>query len=259
MIDYAGTDDCRRRVILTHFGDSDPADAPDCCDNCRDRAQAGSEIRPAESEAEQVALHILGAVAELHWNVGGRLLAKILRGSRAKQIRTGRYDRLRAYGRLAAFTLLEIDGLIDQLVRMKYLKGVGSDRPVLRLTPQGQQALQRKGAIPLSLPRPIRREEEERHRPSPDASRPDHETLFEALRAWRLERARELGIPAFCVFHDRTLQAIASALPTSPAALLSIKGVGPSKLKAYGAAILDIVNGWSAPDPKTASVRPAAM
>ncbi len=67
------------------------------------------------------------------------------------------------------------------------------------------------------------------------------EELFERLRAWRKERADEESVPAFVVFTDATLQLIAEQRPTSPAALLRISGVGPSKLERYGEALLAVV------------------
>jgi ATP-dependent DNA helicase RecQ len=65
--------------------------------------------------------------------------------------------------------------------------------------------------------------------------------LFEALRAWRAGEARERGVPAYVVFADATLLEIALARPRDEAALLEVKGLGPRKLEAYGAAILALV------------------
>jgi len=65
--------------------------------------------------------------------------------------------------------------------------------------------------------------------------------LVEALRAWRLERARADAVPAYVVAHDATLEAIAEARPGSIAALRRVKGMGPAKLDHYGAEILEVV------------------
>jgi superfamily II DNA helicase RecQ len=56
----------------------------------------------------------------------------------------------------------------------------------------------------------------------------------ERLRAWRAERARSSGKPAYTVFDDKTLKALAAALPTSESGLAAIPGIGPVKLDAYG-------------------------
>lgn len=65
--------------------------------------------------------------------------------------------------------------------------------------------------------------------------------LLERLKAWRLTQARQQSVPAFVIFNDATLQAIASQLPSTPAALLEVPGIGPAKLDAYGDALLDLV------------------
>jgi DNA helicase-2/ATP-dependent DNA helicase PcrA len=70
----------------------------------------------------------------------------------------------------------------------------------------------------------------------------DDDPLYAALRAWRTSRARDDGVPAYIVFHDQTLAAIAEMKPPSAAALRRVKGVGPAKIDAYGREILDLVN-----------------
>ena len=70
---------------------------------------------------------------------------------------------------------------------------------------------------------------------------PDDDRLFEKLKAWRLERARSQGAPAFVVFSDRTLEAIVLARPSSPEGLLECPGIGPAKLEAYGDDLLDLL------------------
>jgi DNA helicase-2/ATP-dependent DNA helicase PcrA len=71
------------------------------------------------------------------------------------------------------------------------------------------------------------------------------ERLFEALREWRLETAREADVPAFVVFTDATLTAIAEKVPRDVAALSRITGVGPAKLERYGAAVLSLLEEFS--------------
>ena len=65
--------------------------------------------------------------------------------------------------------------------------------------------------------------------------------LFDALRAWRRERAAEQHVPPYVIFHDATLSAIARQRPASLDALAKISGVGQSKLKRYGADVLKVV------------------
>ena len=65
--------------------------------------------------------------------------------------------------------------------------------------------------------------------------------LFEKLKAWRLEQAREQSVPPYVVFHDATLAAIAAARPRSVAELARISGIGAKKLERYGEALLRLL------------------
>lgn len=68
--------------------------------------------------------------------------------------------------------------------------------------------------------------------------------VFDGLRAWRSEAARELGAPAYIVFSDATLTAIAEAMPSTADELLDIPGVGPVKVQKFGADVLEILNSY---------------
>jgi DNA helicase-2/ATP-dependent DNA helicase PcrA len=72
--------------------------------------------------------------------------------------------------------------------------------------------------------------------------------LFDALRAWRTERAREEQVPAYVVAYDETLAAISTARPATLGALERVKGIGPAKLDKYGPDILAVVAGAAEPD-----------
>ena len=74
------------------------------------------------------------------------------------------------------------------------------------------------------------------------------EDLFERLQAWRASTAAELKVPAYVVFTDATLVAVAERRPTDPAQLLAIAGIGPRKLGQYGDAVFALVGGASPDD-----------
>jgi superfamily II DNA helicase RecQ len=78
-------------------------------------------------------------------------------------------------------------------------------------------------------------------RPLNQTSRGACDERRSALRAWRRERARADGVPAYVVFHDATLAAIADDPPVDRAALASVPGVGPTKLERYADEVLAIV------------------
>jgi ATP-dependent DNA helicase RecQ len=70
---------------------------------------------------------------------------------------------------------------------------------------------------------------------------PAANTLFEALRTWRMEIAKAQAVPPYVIFHDTVLRDIAAVRPANLAELAEIKGVGASKLDRYGVAVLALV------------------
>jgi DNA helicase-2/ATP-dependent DNA helicase PcrA len=101
--------------------------------------------------------------------------------------------------------------------------------------------------LPEADQTPAQRAAARRSAPKATPSGPVDPELFEALRTWRLEQARELGQPAFCVFTDATLEAIAALRPTTTRELVTVKGIGQSKLDKFGQAVLAICS--SKPSP----------
>jgi ATP-dependent DNA helicase RecQ len=91
----------------------------------------------------------------------------------------------------------------------------------------------------------------------PAGPAPGQEALFERLRAWRRQKAADMGVPAFVVFGDRDLQSIAEAAPRTLDALAACRGIGPVKLQQYGAEVLaeveasvrEIVSAEPEPEP----------
>jgi DNA helicase-2/ATP-dependent DNA helicase PcrA len=95
------------------------------------------------------------------------------------------------------------------------------------------------GIAPSSASPPAGRSSRGKGKPAVTAADP---VLFERLRAWRADAARELKQPAFCVFSDATLVAIADRRPRSVAALRQVPGVGSAKLDRFGAQVLALLN-----------------
>ena len=155
MIAYAEMNDCRRRAILAHFGDTSEPEADTCCDNCVARHQTSTALDTSpvsESEqAEHAALVILDTVRRLTRTVGCGKLAQILKGSRAQDITRFGYDKNIYYGRYADQPLKEIKNWIDQLVEAGLLKVIGGELPAVSLTPRGQSAIKTRKAIPLKF------------------------------------------------------------------------------------------------------------
>ena len=182
MVAYAEANACRRHIILEHFGDRDSSEAQECCDNCRAQPTAGVVTDVAQlGRPQRVALILLDALHRLKWEVGRGKLAQILKGSHAKDIREFGYDHFLYYGRLEVFSLKEIEGLIGQLIDKGYIKVVGGEYPILRLSPQGIAALQAKTAILLHLPRQVSPEAYKREKTEQSLARSENDRITTAV------------------------------------------------------------------------------
>jgi ATP-dependent DNA helicase RecQ len=178
MVAYAESNDCRRRILLSHFGDSSQVEVPGCCDNCemQNISKMGTKVEvqarhvtptpigtktPSPASGHQAGLSklagliLLDSVRRLPNPVGRQKLAQILKGSQARAVRQFGYDQSTYYGRFDIFSQDGIEGMIDQLIELGDLKVVGGEYPVLRLTPQGIAMLQEKVDIPLKLPKQL--------------------------------------------------------------------------------------------------------
>ena len=155
IVAYAESNACRRNIILKYFGDTGKVEATDCCDNCRS-AQTGPRSAGNVTEMtyeERAALIVLNTVRWLSPKVGKGKLTQILHGSKAQDILKLFYDRNVNYAKLAALKQSDIEGLVEQLVEMGYLKVVGGKYPVLSLTPHGETAIKQKEVISLEIPK----------------------------------------------------------------------------------------------------------
>ncbi len=115
-----------------------------------------------------------------------------------------------------------------------------AEHGALQLTEAAREVL--KGQRQVQLRRPAKRKT-----PQPKASvvynelAPADEALFQLLRRWRADTAREQGVPAYVILHDRTLRELAEARPTSRALLAGITGMGSAKIEHYGEELLALI------------------
>jgi len=260
LLRFVNTKDCRHATILRYFGD--PSATGVCgnrCDSCLRRTGAARVAgrEPTQSEWLQVQ-KALSAVARLGGRFGQTRVAQVLAGSKDQAVLGAGLDRGSTYGLLAGLSLKAIRSLLDALEEAECIESVGDEYPTIRLTHQGRQVMVRETTVRLVLPEPSAPVvASSRARPSrrgratlaeavvDDAPSPEDAVqrarLAEALQTWRREQAAARGKPAYTVFSNATLAEIVRHCPTSDAALLAIKGIGPAKLTQYGADVLAIV------------------
>jgi ATP-dependent DNA helicase RecQ len=237
MLALCETVECRRTQLLAYFGQrGEPCDN---CDTCLIRPETWDGTIPAQK--------VLSAVYRLHHErrqkFGAGQIIDILLGKRTPKVEQFRHDQLSVFGVGTELRDTEWRGVIRQLLALRLL-AVEGEYSTLVLTPDSAEVLgQRRDVM-------MRREPERTAKVSTrgaaksaaaDLSGEDA-GLFERLRGWRAETAKQQGVPAYVIFHDATLRQIAQQRPATPAELGRISGIGENKLTKYGDAVLAVVD-----------------
>ena len=232
MLEYAERSQCRRKALLSYFGEA--FEEPNCggCDVCT------GEIQEEDYTIE--AQKALSAMVRSGCRFGRVLIMDILMGADNRRIRETGFQHLPTYGVGKDRTRRFWKYLIDALTRQGLAAIEGEEYPYLRVTETGWETL--RGA-PFRALRIVetraRRNRAERDGASQDMDVDD--TLFQLLRAERRRLAEAAQVPPYVVFHDRALREMAAGKPASREAMLGIAGVGERKLAQYGDAFLAVI------------------
>jgi len=211
------------------LGDLDSA-ARRCgaCDNC---LAAAPPEEPVPAEAVQAGLQ---AIARFTGRVGVANVAGVLGGRQTKWSKAQAWvEQLPFHGALRGWKEDRIKLLLAEIIAGGFARQSAGEYPVVELMSAGRDALAQRTIPALTLPAEAKKAGLSDVPPE----------MVERLRRWRLETARASGVPAYVIFHDSTLNAIASARPSSLADLLRVSGVGDSKLRKYGEEVLEVVRG----------------
>jgi ATP-dependent DNA helicase RecQ len=245
---YAQTHLCRHGHLNAYLGGR-VIERCAACDNC-------IEIQPPSDtelpdEREQL-LIVLRCVSDAPWAWGRRSLIRILRGK--DKARPGGYTlhtKARenpAFGALAFRSGAAVGRMLDVLESAGFLHARQLDHGgvVLDLTPAGRAALQDTTALdslvaPAEKPSPAKPPRKKKSGKKDAEGLDVDDTLFQTLRAWRLEQARTQKVAPYVIFHDSHLRAIAAHRPATLETLSELKGIGPRKLELYGAAVIELV------------------
>lgn len=273
VIRFARTRRCRQLEILEYFGDSDRTRCG-VCDNCAARSDASTDApgqhatAPVSDDVLKAVRMALSGVARANGRFGKHVVAKMLRGSKAAEIRKFRLDRLSTFGLLKHLKQSEVVDLIGALQEVQLVRPVEVDRhrPVIQLTELGGDVMRSKADLPEPFPLPIgllaklggqlqavspKVEIADSHGADTESPPPVDPLLFEALRRWRRETAQAVGCPAYRVLTNAALAQVAALKPRSRNALLAIKGIGKATARAYGDELLELTarhSGQSAVD-----------
>ncbi|UWF77710.1 MULTISPECIES: DNA helicase RecQ [Microbacterium] len=253
MLALCETVQCRRQNLLNYFGQSldrtrsagEGADAVDRCGNC-DTCLEPPETFDGLIPAQKLLSTIVRLKRERNQAFGAGHLIDILRGSSTDRIRKMGHERIATYGIGADLSEQDWRSVIRQLLARGILVAQG-EYGTLAPGEGAAGVLRGETAVPLRRDS-IGRVSAGRVREASAADTVDaaDRGVFEALRAWRAETAREQGVPAYIVFGDATLRALAAHRPASVAELSGITGIGEKKREAYGEAVLAVIAGAGA-------------
>ncbi|MEM9169882.1 MAG: DNA helicase RecQ [Pseudomonadota bacterium] len=229
MVALCETVTCRRQALLAHFGETiDPCGH---CDICRSPPELVDETAAARL--------VIRAVAESGERYGAAFLVDILRGADTEKVRERGADALSVYGAGAARKGKEWRRVVDQMVAAKLLR-VEGEYNVVALAPAARQA---GDDLAFEMRAPAKRTAASKSKASPGADLPPaDQQLFAALKAKRLELARERDVPAYVIFSDRTLIDMAKKRPRTHADFNNVFGVGAAKTDAFADAFIAVVD-----------------
>ena len=242
MLALCETVQCRRQNLLQYFGQvSEPCGN---CDTCLNPPQTWDGTIPAQKLLSTV----VRLKRERNQQFGAGHLIDILRGKRTPRVDQYGHDGLSTWGIGADLSDQQWRGVVRQLLAQGLLAVNDDGYGTLTITAQSADVLSGARAVLLrqQTERPERASRSRAAKASiaelPETAHP----LFEALRTWRAEQAKQQGVPAYIVFGDATLRGVAASRPGSLDELAQISGVGAKKLETYGEQLLAVVAGSSA-------------
>ena len=226
LVSWATSIECRRKVLLSYFGEEYEKQNCGMCDNC------------SKSEVEQVDLTIpaqkyLSCVLRTGQMFGEAYIIDVLRGSRRKKILDNGHDGLSTYEIGTDYSKSQWRQLSLQFLQHKLLER-DAQHGSLRVTQKGWGVLNRGNQFWGSPVTSI-------NRVAPKASPEYSPELFELLRTERDRIAATEGVLSYEVFHDKALQAMATYFPTSEESFRLMPGVGPTRSEKYADVFLPII------------------
>jgi ATP-dependent DNA helicase RecQ len=174
-------------------------------------------------------------------------LTDLVTGSDSVQIRKYDHQKLPTFGRLSALPKRRVRAMIHALVRQGYLRQDGFRYPMLAITAEGREVMHNRARARLGAWEPVRARRRRDEPPDRPTGRPvalpegQDRALREALRDWRARKSKEMGVPPYTVFWDRTLDELCARRPTTAVELLSIWGIGEQKQRLFGAELLELI------------------
>ncbi|WP_330941108.1 DNA helicase RecQ [Bacteroides sp. MSB163] len=241
MQQYAEADVCRRRILLSYFGEATTEDCGNC-DVCKNP--------PQRFDGTVIVQKALSAIVRTEQQIGTSILVDILRGNNTPDVSEKGYQQLKTFGAGREVPARDWQDYLLQMLQLGYFEIAYNENNHLKITSSGNDVLFGRAQARLAV---IRREEfapakgRKKKSTIPVRELPlglpntESEELFKALRALRKRLADQEALPAYIVLSDKVLHLLSTARPTTMEAFGNISGIGEYKKKKYGKDFVELI------------------
>ena len=237
---YAESNICRRRILLSYFGEKVEKDCGNC-DVCRNP--------PEQFDGTIIVQKALSAIARTGEQIGTSMLIDILRGSFSSELVERGYEKLKTFGVGRDISSRDWQDYLLQILQMGFFEIAYNENNHLKITEIGNDILFGRKKTKLVA---IRREENTTSKRRGKKvvvnkelplglTTTENKDLFEALRGLRKQLAEQEAIPAYIVLSDKVLHLLSMAQPTTIEEFGSISGIGEYKKKKYGKEFIELI------------------
>ena len=246
MQQYAEADICRRRILLSYFGENTTCDCGNC-DVCKNP--------PERFDGTIIVQKALSAIARSEQQIGTGILVDILRGNMSSEVTERGYHRLKTFGAGREVPARDWHDYLLQMLQLGYFEIAYNENNHLKITQSGTDVLFGRARALLVT---IRREEavqatrgRKRKATVPTKELPlglpntESGELFEALRILRKRLADQEALPAYIVLSDKVLHLLSTSRPTTIEEFGNISGIGEYKKKKYGKEFVELIRKYS--------------
>lgn len=246
MQQYAESDICRRRILLSYFGETATHDCGNC-DVCKNP--------PERFDGTIIVQKALSAIVRTEQQISTGVLVDILRGNMTPEVVDKGYEQLKTFAAGREVPARDWHDYLLQMLQLGYFEIAYNENNHLKITPAGSDVLFGRATARLVV---IRREEANetkrgRKRKLPVLSKElplglpntENEDLFEALREVRKRLADEEALPAYIVLSDKVLHLLSTSRPTTIEEFGNISGIGEYKKKKYGKEFVNLIRKFS--------------
>jgi ATP-dependent DNA helicase RecQ len=232
MLQFAEAKSCRRKILLSYFGEH----LIENCNNCD-----VCENPPKDFEGTILAQKALSGIARMKEKDGITMLINVLRGSNNAAIYAKQYFNLKTYGIGKDVSFFDWRDYVIQIANQGLIEIMYAENSALKITPIGWNVL--KGDKEIRLTTPVSLDDRKKTQQAVKITTvgTPNKDLFTALKKIRYTISKEEKMPAYIIFNDKSLKLMASELPVTENEFLAIAGVGINKMEKYGEEFMHVI------------------